>query len=72
MLSGGEQNALLHKAGGVADASDIVALGFDGEIIEVDATEDDAGVRGSRLKTELGVDTGVEAHTFGFHGAMDG
>src|SRR6267378_6177967 len=33
VLGGGEQDALLHKAGGVADASDVVAVGFDWEII---------------------------------------
>jgi hypothetical protein len=47
VLGGGEQDALLHKAGGVADASDVVAVGFDGEIIEINAAEDDAGIRGS-------------------------
>jgi hypothetical protein len=72
VLGGGEQHALLHEAGGVADASDIVAMGFDGEIIEVDTTEDNSGVRRSGLKPELRVDARVEAHTFDFHGAMDG
>jgi hypothetical protein len=59
VLGGGEQDTLLHEAGGVADARDIVAMGFDGKIVEVDAAEDDAGIRGSGLKTELGVDTCV-------------
>ena len=47
MLGGGEQDALLHEAGGITDASHIVAVGFDWEIVEVDAAKDDAGVRGS-------------------------
>jgi hypothetical protein len=47
VLSGGEQDALLHEAGGVADASDVVAVGFDWEIVEVDAAEDYTGIRGS-------------------------
>jgi hypothetical protein len=72
VFGGGEQNALLHKAGGVADAGDIVAVSFDGEIVEVNSTENDPAVRGSRLKPELRVDAGVEAHTFGLHRAMDG
>ena len=72
VLGRGEQDALLHKAGGVADAGDIVAVSFDREIVEVYTAKDDAGVRGSGLKPKLGVDAGVEAHTFGFHGAMDG
>jgi hypothetical protein len=72
VFGGGKQNALLHEAGGVADASDIVAVGFDGEIVEIDAAKNDTGIRGSGLKTELGMDTGVEANAFGFHGTMDG
>ena len=71
MLGSGEQDALLHKAGGVADASDVVAVGFDGEIVEIDAAEDDAGVWGSWEKTELRMDTGVETHTRGFYWAMN-
>jgi hypothetical protein len=72
VFGGGEQDALLHEAGGVADAGDIVAVGFDREIVEVDAPENDAGVGRSGLKAEFCVNTGVEAHTSGFHGAMDG
>jgi hypothetical protein len=67
MLGGGQEDALLHEAGGVADAGDVVAMGFDGEIVEVDAAENNAGIRGSRLKAELGVDAGVETHTLGFY-----
>lgn len=72
MLGGGEQDALLHKAGGVADASNVVAVGFDGKIVEVNAAENDTGVRRSREKPELSVDTGVEPHTLCFHRPMDG
>jgi hypothetical protein len=72
MLRGGEQDALLHEAGGIADPGDIVTVGFDREIVEVDSTENDASVRGSRLKPELGADACVETHTLGFYGAMNG
>jgi hypothetical protein len=71
MFGGGEQDALLHKAGGIADASDIVTVGFDGEIVEVDAAEDDAGVRRSGEQAELRVDTRVETHTRGFYGTTN-
>jgi hypothetical protein len=71
VLGGGEQDALLHEAGGVADASDVVAVSFDREVVEVDAAEDDAGVRGSGEKTEVRVDTGVETHTLSFDCAVD-
>ena len=59
MFGGGEQDALLHEAGGIADAGDVVAVGLDGEIVEVDATEDYAGIGRSGLKAELGVHAGV-------------
>jgi len=72
VLGGGEKNALLHEAGGVADASNVVAVGFDGEIVEVDAAENDAGIGGSGLEAEFCVDSGVETHTIGFDRAMDG
>lgn len=71
MLGGGEQDALLHEAGGVADASDVVAVGLDGEIVEVDAAEDNSGVGWSGLKPKLGVDSSMKAHTLGFYGTMD-
>jgi hypothetical protein len=72
VLGGGEQDALLHEAGGIAHASDVVAVCFDGEIVEVDAAEDDASVRRSRLEAQLGVDASVETHTLGFDAALDG
>jgi len=59
MFGGGEQDALLHEAGGIADAGDVVAVGLDGEIVEVDATEDYAGIGRSGLKAEIGVHAGV-------------
>jgi hypothetical protein len=71
MLGGGQEDALLHEAGGVADAGDVVAMGFDGEIVEVDAAENNTGIRGSRLKAELGVDAGVETHTLGFYRVLN-
>ena len=72
MLGGGEEDALLHKAGCIADASDVVAVGFDREIVEIHAAENDAGVGGSGLKAKLRVNAGVETHTFGFNRAVDG
>jgi hypothetical protein len=59
VFGGGEEDALLHEAGGVTDAGDIVAVGFDGEIVEIYAAEDYAGIRGSGMKAKLGVYAGV-------------
>jgi hypothetical protein len=33
VLRGGQQDTLLHEAGGVTDAGDVVAVGFNGEIV---------------------------------------
>src|SRR5258707_8590514 len=68
VLGGGEQDALLHKAGGIADASDVVAMGFDGEVVKIDAAENDADIRRSREETKVRMDTGVETYTPGFDG----
>src|SRR5258708_38925833 len=65
MLGGGEQNALFHEARGVADASDVVPLRFDREIVKVNAAEHDARVGGSGHQAEMPVHAGVEAHTLG-------
>jgi len=72
VFGGGEEDALLHETGGVADSSDVVAVGFDRKIVEVDAAENDAGVWRSGLKAELCVDSRVKAHTLGFYGAIYG
>jgi hypothetical protein len=71
VLGGGKKDALLHEAGGVADASNVVAVGFNGEVVEVNAAKNDAGVRRRRLKTKLRVDAGVETHTLGFYWPMN-
>ena len=43
MLGGGDQHALAHQAGGVADFGHIAADGGNFEVVEVGAAEDDAG-----------------------------
>jgi hypothetical protein len=72
VFGGGKQDALFHEAGGIADAGDVVAVGFDGEIVEVDAAEDDAGIRGSGLKAKSGVNAGMETDALGLDRTMDG
>ncbi len=46
MLGGGDEHALAHEAGGVADLGDVAAGGGDLEVVEVGAAEDDAGAGG--------------------------
>jgi hypothetical protein len=71
VFGGGEQDALLHKAGGVANASDVVAVGFDGEVVKINAAENDAGIRRSGQQTEVRVNTRMKAHTLSFDCAVD-
>ena len=53
MLGGGDQDALLHQACGVADAGDVAAYRLDLKAVEVNAAEDNAGVRRSRENSQL-------------------
>jgi len=62
---------LLHKAGGVANASDVVAVGLDGEIVKINSAEDDASIRRSGQQTEVRVNTRVKTHTLSFDCAVD-
>ncbi len=71
VFGGGEQDALLHEAGGIANASDVVAMGFDGEVVKINAAENDAGIRRSGEETKVCVYTGVETHTLSFDCAVD-
>jgi hypothetical protein len=72
VLGGGEEDTLLHEARGITDASHVVAVGFDREIVKIHPAENDAGVRRSGEEPEVGVNAGVETHTLGFNRAMDG
>jgi hypothetical protein len=64
MLGGGEQNALFHEARGITDASDVAPLGFNREVIQVDAAEDDACFGRGGYQTDVAIHTGMETHTF--------
>src|ERR1700674_25298 len=64
MLGGGEQNALLHEAGGITDASDVVPLRFNREIVQVNAPKHDACFSRGGYQADVTVHARVEAHTF--------
>jgi hypothetical protein len=55
VLGGGDEHALAHEAGGVADLGDVAAGGGDFESIEIGAAKDDARAGGG----------GQEAHAHG-------
>src|SRR5215469_5874113 len=65
MLGGGQQHSLLHQAGGVADSSNVLTLGLDREVVEINAAENDAGLGGCGHQADATVDAGVQAHTLG-------
>src|SRR6266436_29425 len=72
VLGGGEQNALLHEARGIAYARDVVALRLDRKVIEVHAAKNDAGFGRRRDETNVAVDASVESYAFGNSRARDG
>src|SRR6267378_5119046 len=63
MFGGGEQNALFHEARGITYASNIVPLGFNREVIQVDAAKHDACLSRGGYQVDVAVHTSVEAHT---------
>ena len=48
VLGGGDQDALPHQAGGIADARHVAPTGGDREVVQVGAQENDAGARQGR------------------------
>ena len=71
VLGGGEQHALLHQAGGVADARDVSHMRFDLKIVEVHAPEHDSGIGRGRHKPQVGFYGGVEADSLGGNRPFD-
>ena len=61
MLSGGDQYAFLHQAGGVAHPGHIPGLGLNCESFEIGAPEQDARVGRGRTKTQADLDARVES-----------
>src|SRR6266850_1172600 len=72
VLGGGEQNALLHEARGIAYARDVVALRLDRKVIEVHPAKHDARFGRCRGETNVAVDASMESYTFGDGRACDG
>jgi len=68
----GQEHAFFHQAGGVTDARDVLSMSFNGKIIEINATKDDARVCGSRNQTNFAADTRVETDTLDLDGLMNG
>lgn len=60
MLGGGNENALAHQAGGVADFLYIAPTGRDGKAVQVSTDKDNAGGRRSRKNTDANGNTMVQ------------
>ena len=71
VLGGGEQDALLHQAGGVADARDVADVRLDFEIIEIHAAKNDTGIRRRRHEPQMAANGCVKADAFDFDGALN-
>ena len=61
VFGGGDEHALAHEAGGVADLGDVAADGGDFEVVEVGAAEDDAGAGGRGQKPHGDRSAGMKA-----------
>jgi hypothetical protein len=72
MFGGGKQDALLHQAGGVADAGYVMALGFDGEIVEIHAAKYDTGIGRRGRKSNVPKNARVQPDALGKSVSGDG
>ena len=72
VLGGGDEHALAHQRGGVADLGDVAAGGGDLEVVEVRAAEDDAGAGGSGNESERNLGAGVKADAAERERRLDG
>ena len=71
MLGGGDEHALAHEAGGVADLGDVAADGGNFEVVEVGAAEDDAGAGGRGQKPHGDGCAGMESYPCELEGLSD-
>ena len=75
MLGGGDQDALAHQAGGVADARHMAPTGGNREgveAIEIGAQEDDPGGNRRGKNANVHGDAGVKADSRGLYRALHG
>ena len=64
VLRRGKEYPLLHQAGSVTDAGNVVSLGFDGKVLEINAAKNNACFSRGRDQANAPTHTSVEAHTF--------
>ena len=61
MFGGGEQDALFHQAGGVADPRHVAPVGLDLKIVQIHAAKDDARARRRRNQAHAAGNGRVQA-----------
>ena len=61
VLGGGDEDALAHEAGGVADLGDVAADGGDFEVVEIGAAEDECRSRRGGQQPHLNRGSAVQA-----------
>ena len=71
VLGGGDQDALPHQAGGVADTRDVAPACGDVEIVKIGANENDACRDRRRQNANLNRYAAVETDSRGLYGALD-
>ncbi len=72
MLGGGDQNALAHQTGRVADLGDVAADGGNFKVVEISTPKDDARTGRSRKKPHRDRCAGVESDPCEFQGCCNG
>jgi len=72
VLGGGDEDALAHEAGGVADFGDVPAGGGDFEIVEIGAPEDDSAAGRRWKKPHVNRGAAVETDAGELHGGRNG
>jgi len=71
VLGSGDEHALLHQAGGIADAGHVAADCLDLKAIEIDAAEHDAGSGRCRQNAQANGRAAVQANPLALHNRAD-
>ena len=71
VFGGGDQNTFFHQAGGVADAGDVAAGGFNLKAVQISAAEDDTGARRRRQNAHVDFRAAVQSYSTACDGRAD-
>ena len=71
MFGGGDEHALFHQAGGVADARHVAADRLDFKAVEIGAAKNHARSRGGGQDPQVHRSAAVQSHAAAFHRRAD-